>query len=387
MAASSVLSVTPAVGVPDEAGPQSDPTYLYDLAERMHAIEMLSAAIGWLQLFEHLSKKPSRIEQLCHDLKVAQRPALVLLTMLQAQGLLLLDARGQYSLSQLSKEFLLSESRWSLVPCFAALKDRPSCVAIRDVLRSGSPMGWQAADAKGPSSSGGSDGFAGPPLAEEPDLPPNWDAGMRDEAFAEFFLAAIDSRNAYLSYAAARRLDLTGCRALLDIGGGSGIYACALATKNSELHATVLEQAPVDAVARRAIGKRGLSSRVSVHSADMMAEPLPEGFDVHLYSNVIHDWDKETVLRLLRSSFAALQPGGRVVIHDSILHGEPDPRPVAEYSALLVSFTAGRCYSFAELRDLLHVAGFSSVVLSPTAIHRSLVAATKPFTLSEGVAH
>ena len=44
----------------------------------------------------------------------------------------------------------------------------------------------------------------------------------------------------------------------------SGIYACAIVARHPHLRATVLEKPPVDAVARRAIERRGLSAKVSV---------------------------------------------------------------------------------------------------------------------------
>lgn len=354
--------------------PVTDPTYLFDLAERMHAIEMLSAAVGPIGLFEFLAAEPKNLDAICSELNLARRPALVLLTMLSAQELLSRDRAGFYSLTQTAREYLVSDSPWSLAPCFDALTNRPSCQAILGVLRSGLPMGGppngDAAPPNGAAANGAGEAASG--------APSDWNTGMQEEAFAEFFLNAIDSRNAYLAQVAAGALDLRSCKSLLDIGGGSGIYACAFAKSNEHLQATVLEKPPVDAIATRAIARRGLASRVSVLSSDMMSAALPRGFDTHLFSNVIHDWDEETVLRLLRSSFEALAGGGRIIIHDVVLNTEADRRPATEYSALLVSFTAGRCYALEELRDLLHQAGFEFVTYTPTAIHRSLVVACKP---------
>jgi protein-L-isoaspartate O-methyltransferase len=325
----------------------------------MHAIEAVTAAVAWFHLFEWLADNPSREPQICAALGLSPRPARVLLTLLGALDLVYCDAQGVYTITPVAREHLLAASPWSLLPCFDALKDRPTCMSMLQVLRTGKPQGA--------------------PEPDQGDQPPPWMEGMGEEAFAEFFLNALDSRNAYLADAVAAQLELGGSRNLLDVGGGSGIYACALARCNSALYATVLEKPPVDAVARRAVQRRGLSERVSVVSGDMLSTALPHGHDVHLYSNVIHDWEEAGVRRLFASSFDALPPNGRIVVHDALLDDDKQNLlAVAQYSVLLMSFTAGRCYSVAEIRDLLHEAGFTKIVHHPTVVHRSLVTASKP---------
>lgn len=338
--------------------PATDPTRLFDIAEGMHAIEALTAAVGWLHLFERLAENPSTEPQICAELELAPRPAHVLMTLLRALDLVNRDHEGVYCLTRLAREHMLPASPWSLVPCFNALKERPACLEMLHVLRTGKAMG-------GPETDQGA--------------PPPWAEGMSQEDFAEFFLNAIDSRNSYLSYAVANALDLRGYGRLLDVAGGSGIYSCALARRNPDLSATVLEKPPVDSVARRMIERRGLAGRVTVASGDMLSSALPAGYDVHLYSNVIHDWDESEVRRLFSSSFAALPPNGQIVIHDALLNeDEQTLLAVAQYSVLLMSFTSGRCYSVAEVRALLLDVGFTKIVHAPTVVHRSLVTASKP---------
>lgn len=344
-----------ALDAPAVEGPTTDPTQLLRLAESMHAIEVVAAAVGWLDLFEWLAVNPSPPTTIAAHFELAERPVMVMLTLFRALGLVEVDGSGDYGLSRLAREYLLSSSPWTVAPVFTALKDRPSCQQMLEVLRTGRPTGFGAEGAE------------------------DWMSGMDDETFAEFFLGAIDSRNAYLAHAVASELVLEPEARLLDIGGGSGIYACALAARNPRLRATVFEKAPVDEIARRAISRRGLSDRVDVLAGDMLADALPGGYDVHLYSNVVHDWDETRILTLLRASFASLDPGGRVVVHDAML--DPDgagPQAVAEYSVLLMAFTAGRCYSQSELAALLHAAGFAEITHQATVVQRDLLVAAKP---------
>lgn len=99
---------------------------------------------------------------------------------------------------------------------------------------------------------------------------------------------------------------------------------------------------------------------------------------MHLFSNVLHDWDTPVVKRLLEKSFAALPPGGMLVIHDMhLLADKSGPLPVAEYSAILMHSTEGKCYSLGELAELFTQVGFRNLKHTPTAADRSIVTAGK----------
>jgi SAM-dependent methyltransferase len=249
----------------------------------------------------------------------------------------------------------VSRSPYFLGPYYASFKDRPVCKDFVTILRTGRPASWAA--------HGGRD----------------WLGAMLDPAFARQFTAAMDCRGVYLGQVAARAVDLARHHGLLDIAGGSGVYACAFADRHPHLRATVLERPPVDEVARRAIAERGFSARVGVAAGDMIAGPLPGGFDVHLLSNVLHDFDLPTVDVILRHSFDALEPGGLVVVHDAHLDDDKaGPLAVAAYSVLLMHACEGRCYSRREMFGRLEAAGFRDPGSVATAAGRSLITAVRP---------
>src|SRR5712671_6381335 len=59
------------------------------------------------------------------------------------------------------------------------------------------------------------------------------------------------------------------------------------------------------------------ASPITSACRDMFVDPFPQGCDIHLFSNVLHDWDIDRVEQLLQKSFAALPSGGMVVVHDA----------------------------------------------------------------------
>ena len=328
--------------------PHTDPLNIYRYRDGLYAVDLLGAALVWLDFFTWLGEHPSDKAAICRALEIAERPTDVMLTLFTAMGLV--RARdGVFSLTESAREHLVKTSPWFMGPYYASLKDRPVCKDYVNVLRTGQPANWGS-------------------LKNEKD----WAKAMEDEAFAQSFTAAMDCRGVYLGQAMARLLDLHGHTHLLDVAGGSGIYACSLVARHPHLRATVLEKPPVDRVAAAAIAQRGYAERVSVRVGDMFAEEFPADCDAHLFSNVLHDWEEPVVKKLLAKSFRALPSGGLLVIHDMHLdEAKSGPLPVAEYSALLMHSTWGKCYSLAELRSYFDELGFVDMKFTPTAADRS----------------
>lgn len=334
--------------------PATDPTAIYRYRDGLYAEDMLIAAIVWLNLFTWIAKNPSDAAGIMRQFGTMPRPTDVMLTLLVAMGLL--EKRSEtYHVSPSTREHLCADSPWFLGPYYASLKERPVCKDLLHVLRSGKPANW----------------------GSETDRK-DWHKSMETEEFATQFTAAMDCRGVYLAQAVAKSLDLSQRKALLDIAGGSGIYACSFCAHFPQLRASVLEKPPVDKISARSIANRGFRDHVSVVAGDMLLAPLPGGFDVHLFSNVLHDWDESVVKSLLGKSFNSLAAGGTIVIHDAHLNEDKTgPLHVAEYSVMLMHSTEGRCYSVAEMRSYLREAGFANVTFTPTAAARSVITAEK----------
>jgi SAM-dependent methyltransferase len=336
------------------AVPETDPVDVYRVRDGIYAADMLLTALVHLDLFTWLADHPSSLDGVCRAFETTARPTDVMLTLLAAMGLVE-ERRDAYHLSTTAREHLVKSSPWFLGPYYQSLKNRPVALDLLKVLKTGKPANWSSQK----------DGH-------------DWHKAMEDEAFAAQFTAAMDCRGVYLAQAVAKAIDLSGRRRVLDVAGGSGIYACSLVTHHPHLSATVFEKPPVDGICERAIASRGCSSRVDVVPGDMLADDLPRDADVHLWSNVLHDWDETIVRQLIDRSFAALTPGGLIVIHDAFLNAAKNgPLHVAEYSVLLMHSSEGRCYSVREMERYLTDAGFRGVTYRDTAAARGVTTATK----------
>ena len=337
--------------------PKSDPASVFRYRDGLYAVDLIGAAVVEFDFFSWLCQSGGATEtEIREHFSFADRPLDVMITLFVANDFVVRNG-ARIEPTTIAREFLSRDSPWGMRPYYESLSDRPVLKDFVQVLRTGRPANWGSSE-------------------NEAD---DWHDAMERDDFAEKFTAAMDCRGLYLGQALAERLDLASYRRALDIGGGSGIYGCVLAERFPELAVTVLEKPPVDEIARRAIGKRGCGDRVSVQPADMFeANSWPEA-DVHLWSNVLHDWDLPEVEKLLTISAEKIAPGGMLIIHEAILNAaKSGPLPVAEYSALLMNVTQGKCYSVSEFEALLRKLGFEDIEFQDTVADRGMMTAKMP---------
>jgi len=337
----------------------TDPTPLYRLRDGLYAADLLIVVVTDLNLFTWLDarRRAGQVTDL-NDLMAAHgidaRAADVMVTYLVARGLLCRETNGALVPTPLAIDHLVAGSPYDLRSYFGSMRERPTCTALAEVLRTGRPMAWASA------------------LAGQ-----QWSDRLDSPEFAAGITAAMDARAAYLGPALAAAIaDIPADRAL-DIGGGSGSYAMALAASRPSLTVDVLERPPVDQVARTLLAARGHANQIGVITGDMF-DILPSGYDLHLYSHVLHDWGADQVRELVARSAAALPPGGWLVIHDThIDEDRSGPLPIAEYSVLLMASTLGKCWSLGELREFLATAGFTIEACRSTGADRTVLVARR----------
>jgi 2-polyprenyl-3-methyl-5-hydroxy-6-metoxy-1,4-benzoquinol methylase len=334
--------------------PRASPERVFLLRETAFACDLFITAVSHFDIFNRLAKKPADLATICRELKIKERPADVMLTLFKAYGFIE-EKAGKFYLTDAAKSYLVKESNFDLSSYVSSLMNRPICADMKKVLETGRPANWAAAK----------DGKA-------------WAAAMEDDAFAASFSAGMNSRGAYLASGVTKALSLKSHKKLLDVGGASGIYACALVNSNPHLSAAVFEKPPVDKVAKYSIKKLGLNDKVAVVAGDVFKDSLPRGYDVHLISHVLHDWDIKEARAIVQNSYNALKPGGMIVLHDAHLNKDKTgPLSVAEYSVLLMFLSEGKCYSIGEMQELLEQTGFKDIKYKPTILNRSVITGKK----------
>jgi hypothetical protein len=200
-----------------------------------------------------------------------------------------------------------------------------------------------------------------------PQLPPETILGDDPEKTRAFVLA-MHERAKGIGAVLPHGADLTGRKHLIDIGGGPGTYSVGLVRQTPGLRSTILDRPGVLAVTKELVAEQGFSDRVDLRPADYLTDDFGSGYDVALLSGMMHRETPESCQLLLRKAFAALDPGGLVMVSDVFFEDEAKTTPpFATFFALNMMLTAehGTCHASPDMAAWMKAAGFVNVEIKP----------------------
>jgi O-methyltransferase/methyltransferase family protein len=107
--------------------------------------------------------------------------------------------------------------------------------------------------------------------------------------------------------------DFSSCRAVCDVGGGTGTLLAGILAAKPQLHGTLFDLPAVVAKADATLHDAGVADRVTVVAGDFFTS-VPRGCDRYLLQAIVHDWDDESCVHILSNVRDAMPPGGRVLV-------------------------------------------------------------------------
>jgi len=187
----------------------------------------------------------------------------------------------------------------------------------------------------------------------------------KDELFDETFTEAMEARARFSAEELAEVLeDRIEWSHLLDLGGGSGVFARALVKNNPETTGVVADQPEPLHVARRYIDSSSLAERLDTQTVDLLEdEQYGEDFDLVLLSAILHLFGPAEARTVLERSHSALSEGGFIVVRDYIVHDDHSgPLDSLLFDVLMYLATErGQTYTEQQLRQMLANAGFDEI--------------------------
>ncbi len=176
------------------------------------------------------------------------------------------------------------------------------------------------------------------------------------------FIGAMQEGSKLRAKGLVSAVGVEGVKRMLDIGGGSGAYSIAFARASDSLTADILDVPAVVPITREYIDHAGMAARVRVIPGDLRQESYGGPYDLVLISSICHMLNPEENRAMLRKSYDALAPGGRIVISDFILDPDGTAPRFAVFFALnmLVGTSAGTSYTESEYLSWLTENGFVS---------------------------
>lgn len=205
--------------------------------------------------------------------------------------------------------------------------------------------------------------------------------GMFEELYEELprleqFMGAMTGLSRINFEAFAAKFDFSKFKTLCDIGGATGLLCIEAAKKHPHLQCVSFDLPPVEPIARKHIAAAGLSSCINTAAGDFFKDPLPKA-DLITMGMILHDWNLEKKMHLIRAAYDALPPGGALVAIEALID---DARRENVFGLLmslnmLIEFGDAFDYSGADFRrwcgeagfkrfEVIHLAGASSAAIA-----------------------
>lgn len=198
---------------------------------------------------------------------------------------------------------------------------------------------------------------------------------------AAVFNEAMIAMTTQVATAVVAAYDFSRFRTLVDVGGGHGTLAAAILKATPALSGVVFDLPRVAEGAKKYIEAAGLTGRCTVVGGDFF-ESTPDGGDLYILKSIIHAWDDEHSVRILKHCHRGMVPNGTLLLVERVLPAQVSPTGAAQAVVLndLNMLVTGGGYerTEAEFRALFSAAGFRLTrILS--------IQAPMGFSLIEGV--
>ena len=193
-------------------------------------------------------------------------------------------------------------------------------------------------------------------MTEHPEV-----AALFDEAMADW--------TKHVAIAAAAAYDFSRFRTIVDVGGGNGTLLTGILAAAAGPRGIIFDLPHVAARAQARLDGMGLADRCTAVGGDFFQE-VPRGGDAYLLKHVIHDWDDERAVEILRRCRRAMGSDAKLVLIEGVYPPRIDQSMASQGAAAndvnMLVCTGGRQRSEPEFRALYDAAGFTLTRLIPT---------------------
>ena len=189
--------------------------------------------------------------------------------------------------------------------------------------------------------------------------------GLFEELYADLprleqFMGAMTGLSRINFEALAEKLDFSRFQTLCDVGGATGLLCIEVAKRHSHLKCISFDLPPVEPIAKKHIAAAGLENRVKTATGDFFKDSLPKA-DIITMGMILHDWNLEKKMHLIRLAYDALPTGGALVAIEALID---DARRENVFGLLmslnmLIEFGDAFDFSSADFRKWCGEVGFN----------------------------
>jgi hypothetical protein len=204
---------------------------------------------------------------------------------------------------------------------------------------------------------------------------PVWEFFAKHPDNATIFNDAMSGLTAQANEAILSQYDFAGINTLVDIGGGHGGLITSILQRYPGMNGILFDSPEVIEGARTVVDGLGVGDRCQLVAGNFF-ELVPEGGNAHILKWIIHDWNDDQSVAILKNCHRALPENRKLILVEAVVPASNEPHFSKFIDLNMLVMTGGRERTEEEFRALYKTAGFRLTRVVPT---------DSPFSVIEGV--
>jgi hypothetical protein len=203
---------------------------------------------------------------------------------------------------------------------------------------------------------------------------PLFDYLAQNSSAARTFNEGMTDLTSQVALATVLAYDFSGNRVIADIGGGHGVLLDSILRSNPSATGILFDSKAVMEGATLQVGNKGLADRRKSIGGDFF-EFVPEGADVYILKNVLHDWSDDRALQILKNCRRAMRAQAKLLVIEVVLPLVDDPAFGSLLDLNMLVMSGGQERTKDEYCRLLEASGFRLARVIPTLAPVSILEA------------
>jgi hypothetical protein len=188
------------------------------------------------------------------------------------------------------------------------------------------------------------------------------------------FNAAMTGWTTQLATAVVEAYDFAPFGTIVDVGGSYGTLLAAILSRSPQTRGILFDQPHVATAAAEHLAAAGIADRCTAVGGDFFVA-VPEGGDAYILAQILHDWDDERSVAILRQCRRAMPDHGKLLVVELVLPEGEEPFLGKWLDLHMLVLLAARERTAAQYGALFEAAGFRLRRVVPTPSGPSVVEA------------
>jgi O-methyltransferase/methyltransferase family protein len=186
------------------------------------------------------------------------------------------------------------------------------------------------------------------------------------------FDGAMTANSLSQAHAVLEAYDFSKFGCIVDVGGGQGLLLKEILLAYPASRGVLFDQPQVVASAGEVLASPALAGRCKIVAGSFL-ESIPSGGDAYVMKFILHDWDDQKSISVLRACRLAMAPTATLVVIERVI-GPPNQIPEGKFSDLNMLVSHGALErTREEFSDLFERAGFAMTEIITTRSPLSII--------------